>query len=148
MKKNKLQEYILSHVTRDGACGFGVKETIDARNVQDFINLLKSPKGVEHCMQFRFPEKTVLEKYKSELEDNRVYVSGNHGIKNPRLVIAFGGKVNIIVDGYGVCEVYATNDATISVQARDNALVFVELHHDSKLTSEVFGKANVNEFRK
>ncbi|MBD1434858.1 hypothetical protein H8B06_18690 [Sphingobacterium sp. DN00404] len=148
MKNTDLQKYIMSHVTRDGACGYGLEETKNANNAQDFINLLKTPKGVEHCMKFRFPEKSILEEYRNDLEANGVFVSGSHGVENPRLVIAFGGHVKIMVDGFNVCEIYATNDAIIEVTAKDNAFVSIELHHDAKLQKETHQHSKVKDFRK
>lgn len=143
-----VKQYVLEHVTRDGACGYGVEETNSARGIQDLIDLMKTPKGVEHCMKYRWPSLEVMSEYKIELQENGIYIDGSHHLANPRMVIAFGGDVNISVDNYNVCEIYATNGAEIKVTAKENAFVSVELHHGAKLYSEVWGNARVKEFRR
>ena len=142
------KQIVLDHVTRKGACGFGIDEASSAKSVQDLINLLLTPKGIEHCMEYRFPSIDVLLSNKEDLLSNNVFVEGKHSLSNPRLVIAFGGEVTINCDGYSVVEVYSTNDAKIQISAKDNSLVFVEVHHSSSLEFNQVDNAIVKEFRK
>lgn len=142
------KQIVLNHVTRKGACGFGVNEASSAKSIQDLINLLLTPKGIEHCMEYRFPSFDVLLANKEDLLSNNVFVEGKYSISNPRLVIAFGGDISIHCDGYSAVEVYATNDAKIHVSAKDHSCVFVELHHNSSLEFSQSDNAIVKEFRK
>jgi len=142
------KQIVLDHVTRKGACGFGIDEASSAKSVQDLINLLLTPKGIEHCMEYRFPSIDVLLSNKEDLLSNNVFVEGKHSLSNPKLVIAFGGEIAIECDGYSVVEVYATNDAKIHVSAKDHSCVFVELHHNASLEFSQVDNGLVKEFRK
>lgn len=145
--QDKMKQLVMAHVTRDGACGYGIGEVMKAKGVHDLISLMLTPKGIEHCVKYQWPTFEMMLPYKDELERNGVYLTGSHGIVNPRLVVAFGGEVNITVDGYNVCEIYATNDAIIDVSASGNSFVSVELHHGSKLYSKVLDDAKLKEFK-
>ena len=143
-----IKKYVLDHVTRIGACGYGLDETISAENVQEFINLLKTPKGTEHCMEFGWPSMEILKEFEEPLKENGIYVSGHHVLVNPQLVIAFGGVINISIDGFNVCEVYATNEATINIFSKDHAYSAVELHKNSTLEINNHVGSIIKEFRK
>lgn len=142
------KQIVLDHVTRKGACGFGIEEANSAECIQDLINLLLTPKGIEHCMEFQFPAIEVLLENKEDLLFNNVIVEGKHSLSNPRLVIAFGGEIAIECNGHSVVEVYATNDAKIHISAKDNSRVFIELRHNASLEFNQVDNAIVKEFRK
>lgn len=128
----QVKEEVLKHITRAGACGYGIEDVKGAKSIQDLINLLLTPKGVEHCMEFQFPTIATLERYKDELLANNVFVTGEHSLINPKgFVVVFGGSVMIQVDSFNVVDVYATNDAKVIVNASGNAFVSIELFHDA-----------------
>jgi len=130
-----------------GACNErGLSLVRTAKDIQSLIELLKSPQGIEFCMKSNFPDDDLLKKYQSELEAADVFVSGNHKLKNPRLVIAFGGSVSIQLDGHEVCEIYAKSKAFISIEAKDSSYVSAESHHGATVTYRVTDQAKVNVF--
>lgn len=130
------------------ACGYGVAEADNATEVRQLIDLLLTPKGIEHCMAKAWPMVVDMKPYRKELLVKNVIIDGNHTLNNPRLVIAFGGTVTVSASGYSVCEIYATNDAVIHVEAVENAYVSVELHHSAKVFESAKEKAKVLKFKK
>ncbi|WP_380866407.1 hypothetical protein [Sphingobacterium corticis] len=130
------------------SCGFGIDEAKSAQSIDDLINIMKTPKGVEHCMKFQFPDMNILLQNERHLMENNVFVDGHHTIENPSLVLAFGGTVSILVDNYNVCEVYATNDAIVKLIAKDNAFVTVEVYHESTVVETQNDKSRIRIFKK
>lgn len=143
-----LKQYILNHATRKGACGFGIEEAKKAETVTDFIDLLLTPKGIEHCMQYQFPSIGILKQFIEPLKQRNVYVSGFNQASNVQLLLAFGGEVELFLTGYSVCDVYATNDAKVTIHAADNSICFVEIFHQAKVFVNQSGNAKVKEFKK
>lgn len=131
-----------------GACSPGLREIEKTASVNDLIRLLKTGKGIEFIMDSDFLNASVYNKYRKELEKECVFLDGTHALKNPRLLILIGGSVDIEVNGFQVCEVYAKSDAEINIVAYDNAYVSVEIHGSAVLTSEVYGMAKLKEYRK
>ncbi len=144
----KEREYVLKHMNRLYSCGFGIDEAKSAQSIDDLIAIMKTPKGVEHCMKFQFPNLNILLQYEHILMGNNVFVNGHHTIENPRLVLAFGGTVSILADKYSICEVYATNDAIVKLIAKDNAFVTVETYHDSTVIETQNDKSRIRIFKK
>ncbi|MEI5984441.1 MULTISPECIES: hypothetical protein [Sphingobacterium] len=128
-----------------GACTEkGLKMISRANNVNDLIDLMKSPQGIEFCMKNQFPSLDLLNEYREQLESNNIYPKGtDKTIINPRFVIVFGGSITVQVDDFNVCEIYATNDSKVIVKASDNAYVSIELHHDSIAETTKSGKSNI-----
>ena len=117
-----------------GACKQkGISLISKANNINDLILLLKSPQGIEFCMSKKFPSVDFLKVFKKGLSKSSVFVDGTNNIKNPTFVVAFGGISNIDLDGFNVCQVYATNDANINIKARNNSIAYVELHNNAKM---------------
>lgn len=132
-----------------GACKKRGLDVIAASgSIQDLIMLMRTPQGIEFCMENRFPSLEVMQRYRDELASNAVYIDSIHTVTGSGKVLVFGGEVDIVCDGFDVLEVYATNDAFVNVVARDNAFVSVELHHNATMVYESYGLAKIKEFKK
>lgn len=138
-----IKNIVTSTLSSKKMCGFGVDEAQNASSIQDLIDLLKSPKGIEFCMQKGYPKLKHLEAYEEVLLQNDVIISGKHNFSNPRLILVYGGDVTIEVDGFNISEVYATNDAKVKVVAKDNAYVAIESYNQSEVVIEQLGSAKV-----
>lgn len=119
-----------------------------SQGIKDLIDLLKSPQGVEFCMDKQFPPYTVLLQFEEELRENDIYVSGTHKVANKAVIVVYGGEVEVEINGSNVCEIYATNGAIVSVIAKDSAYVSVELWHSSGSVYREIDNGKVKEFRK
>lgn len=132
-----------------GACKDRGLDIIAASgSIHDLIELMRSPQGIEFCMENRFPSLEVLNQYRDKLAAHAVYIDGFHTAVGSSKILVFGGQVDIKAGSFDLVEVYATNDAFVNVVARDNAFVSVELHHGSRLVFERYGLAKVKEFKK
>lgn len=132
-----------------GACREnGLSVIKQADSVHQLIDLLKSPQGREFCMKHSFPSVEILAEYKEELKDSGVYINGLHELTNPRLVIAFGGQIHIRSNGFSVCEIYATNDALIKIDATEYSFNSVETHGNSQVFYSEFLNGIVRVFDK
>ncbi|MGJ1420439.1 hypothetical protein ACR79T_12500 [Sphingobacterium spiritivorum] len=140
----KLKKYILGSLS----CDFGVNGVKTANSVKDLISLLKSPQGIEFCMANSFPSLDILTAYESELLASGVFLRGKYSLENPNLVIAFGGTIGIHLDGYTVCQVYATNDAQINVFGNDSSIAMVEVHGDADVFVQQLDESSINVFQK
>lgn len=133
---------------KSGACSPGLRDIQKANNVNDLIRLLKTGKGIEFIMESNFLTESVYSQYRVELEKENIYFDGKHSLLNPRLVVVIGGQVDIEVNGFQVCEIYAKGSSVVNLLAHDNAYVSIELHQDSKLNSEKYKQSKVKEYRK
>ncbi len=148
MIDKKILEKIRAHVNRENACGYGAKEVSGSIDADGLIDLLLTPKGIEHCMKYRWPTMEMMLPYKKELEMRNVYINGLHELTNPRLVIAFGGQIHIRSNGFSVCEIYATNDALIKIDATEYSFNSVETHGNSQVFYSEFLNGIVRVFDK
>ena len=131
-----------------GACNeWGLDVIAASGSIHDLIELMRSPQGIEYCMENRFPGKDVLNQYRDELSVHDVFVDGTHTVTGSGKILVFGGQVDIKAGSFDVVEVFATNDALVNVVARDNAFVSVELHHNATMVYERYGLAKVKEFK-
>lgn len=133
---------------KSGACSPGLRDIQKASNVNDLIQLLKSSKGIEFIMESNFLTESVYNQYRVELEKENIYIDGKHSLINPRLVVVLGGIVDIEVNGFQVCEIYAKGSGVINIIAHDNAYVSVETRQDAVLNTEKYEQAKVKEYRK
>lgn len=141
-----VKEIVLRHMNRRGSCGYGIKEVQQAVSIKELIDLMLTPKGIEHCMEFQFPDITLLLQHKEELKTHHVYVDGDHTLKNAQLVVVFGGNITLNIDGYNVAQVYVTNDAKVTIIASDNAYVTAERHHNAEIAKVCKDVASIKVF--
>lgn len=141
-------EKIYMLAKRSGACAPGLKSIQAAENVADLIKLLKTPKGIEFAMDSEFLPFEVLEEYRSNLQKANIFIDGHHHLENTRLIIALGGEIDIKVDGFQVCEIYAKGDSIINLIASDNAYVSIESYGQAKVVINKNGNAKVKEYKK
>ncbi|PVH27011.1 hypothetical protein [Sphingobacterium corticibacter] len=141
-----VKEIVLRHMNRKGSCGYGIKEVQQAGSIKELIDLMLTPKGIEHCMEFQFPDIKLLLQHKDELKTHHVYVDGDHTLKNAQLVVVFGGNITLTIDDYNVSQVYATNDAKVKIIATGNAYVTAERHHNAEIAKVTNGNASVKIF--
>lgn len=133
---------------KSGACSTGLRDIQKANNVNDLIRLLKTGKGIEFIMESNFLTESIYNQYRAELEKESIFINGMHFLVNPSLVLVLGGRVDIEVNGFHVCEIYAKGDAVINIVAHDNAFVSIELYQNAQLTSESYGQAKIREYLK
>lgn len=131
-----------------GACAPGLKSIQAAENVADLIQLLKTQKGIEFAMDSEFLPFEVLEEYRSELEKESIFISGHHHVESTRLVMALGGQIDVKVDGFQVCEIYAKGISIINLVASDNAFVSIESYGQAEVVINKSGNAKVKEYKK
>lgn len=132
-----------------GACKEkGLSIIKQTTTVHGLIDLLKSPQGREFCMKHGFPSVEILSAFREELQDNGVYIDGIRELINPRLVIAFGGQIHIRSSGFNVCEVYATNNTVIKIDATEYSFTSVEQHGESEVFATEFLNGIVKVFDK
>ncbi|MGM1429576.1 hypothetical protein ACS126_09975 [Sphingobacterium lactis] len=116
-----------------GACRVHGLDLIEkAQSIEDVIYLMKSPQGTEFCMKNSFPSKDMLLDHTADFVNKNVFVEGVHEVLNPDKVLVFGGYVTIRTNGYNACEVYATNDAVVSLIADEYSFTTIELHGNAK----------------
>lgn len=132
-----------------GACKErGLDIIASSNSIQDLIQLLRTPQGIEFCMENRFPSLEVMQQHRDELTSHAVYIDGTHTVTGSGKILVFGGQVDIKAGSFDVVEIFATNDAFVNVVARDNAFVSVELHHSARMNFEKYGLAKIKEFKK
>lgn len=132
----RIFEEILSAAQAAGACeDKGLAIIRKANSVDDLIALMKTPQGIEFCMENQFPPTPMLLEYEAQLLKNNIIVEGYHELNNPEEVIVFGGEVVVNIDGFNICQVYATNNAKVVLRASQNAVAIMEAHGESKVFS-------------
>jgi|GEM_PF-509617 len=127
-----------------GAC---VEKGLDiirkANSVEDLIALMKSPQGIEFCMENQFPPIPMLMEFEAQLLKENIIIDGYYELNNPEEVIVFGGEVIVNIDGFNICQVYATNNAKVVLRASQNAVAIMEAHAESKVFSGSIDKSKL-----
>lgn len=137
-------EKILNAAQAAGACeDKGLDVIRKANSVEDLIELMKSPQGIEFCMENQFPPIPMLMEYEAQLLKANVIVEGYHELNNPEEVIVFGGEVVVNIDGFNICQVYATNNSKVVLRASQNAVAIMEAHGESKVFSGSIDKSKL-----
>lgn len=137
-------ENILKAAQAAGACEEkGLDIIKKANSVEDLISLMKSPQGIEFCMENQFPPIPMLMEFEAQLLKENIIVEGYHELINPEEVIVFGGEVVVNIDGFNICQVYAANNAKVVLRASQNAVAILEAHGESKVFSGGIDKSKL-----
>lgn len=107
-----------------GACeDKGLSLIEKCSSIDDLIDLMLTPQGIEFCMVNSFPSIDVLMHFEEQLIGKSIFIAGSHKINARGKILVFGGDITINASGYNVVDIYATNGAAIKVIATENSYV-------------------------
>lgn len=115
----------------------------NVNSIEDLLNLIDTPQGVEFIAKNNFPPIHLAQAYKDHLLKKGVVIEDTKLI-NPKRTIVLFGNIEIELDDYNVCEVYVTGSAVVNIIAKDNSCAFVEVHQQGR----VIESGNVKVFKK
>lgn len=136
---------ILEEAIKAGACEeHGLELIRKAKNIDELINILKTPQGIEFCMKNDFPSKDLLKQYKLELRKHNILIEGVNHLKNPQLVILFGGRVHINNEGYNVCEIHAKDNSIIDLVGKGYSITSLDLYESAQFRTKLLSDSDVS----
>lgn len=117
------------------------------RRLEDKRTMIKMyVRGIDFCLANDFPSNDYIRaNFKGMMEEEGVFLDEEIDLANPRRCIALGstrGKVE--VGSYGVCEVFAKHDSALTIIARDNAFIEMDVFDSAKISVRALDKAKVH----
>lgn len=89
--------------------------------------------GITWCMQREFPSLKSMKKYDDELLERGVYNEKKVDILCNRDMYVFNASdVNFTISGYSVCRIYVGRGSNVTVNVKDNAILYVD-NYDSNV---------------
>lgn len=125
-----------AEVKRLGLCRDGLKKMNEIHTMDDFVELLFSPQGIEFCMDNNFPSIELLETMDSSfLHLNGIYYNESVYSHNRERLFLVGCDAELDYNKKGVPFTVVSVDSTLYVTASDWATVFVNSNNGyQKLT--------------
>jgi hypothetical protein len=90
-------------------------------------------RGITWCMKNEFPLLSNMKKYDDALLRNGVYNQKTADIKCDRDMYVFNSSdVDFTISGYSVCRIYVGRGSNVTVNVKDNAILYVD-NYDSNV---------------
>lgn len=102
-------------------------------------------KGIDFCLSNDYPSNHFIEKnFKGKMEKHGIHLDETFELKNEKIVIALG-KCNggIDVTGFNVSQIFIKNDSEISILAKDNSFVMIDLFDNTRLNVYAYNNSKV-----
>lgn len=132
-KVMKLGKELALEAQRNGICS----EWFDAmKNLTDKKALLEMyVKGIDFCLSNNYPSNDYIrEHFKGEMEPFGVHLDEALLLQNPRTVVALGKcSGSIKVDEFTVSEVFIKHQSDLTIKAKGNSFVMVDIFDDAKV---------------
>lgn len=115
-----------------GHCGMVTDET----TLPQMIELIKTPKGGEHCTKHNLPTLDILTALRDQAPEYWYIERQGSQLRNPHIVILAGHTTTarIEVDGTNECQLIMLHGATADITARDFATVRIDRAEDTTIT--------------
>jgi hypothetical protein len=147
-----LSERILAIAPGD-LCRPAIFKIKNINKVEDFLTFYKS--GIDFCFNNDFPNAEFLKKEAGGiLKENGFYVDVDCKVaEKPTMVVLGKSRLEIVVDNYEVTEIYAKDETEITVIAKANCFVMIDVFdnvkakitvsENARVTVNVYGNARV-----
>lgn len=102
-------------------------------------------KGIDFCLENDYPDKGIIAKhFKGKMEASGVYLDDTIDVWDVPKVVALGAtRGNVHATGYGVTEVFATNDAELDILPKENSFVMVDIWGSATVRVRSYHRATV-----
>ena len=103
-------------------------------------------KGIDFCLMNDFPSNDYIRaNFKGVMEDFGVFLDDpNLNITNFPKCVALGKTSGMVaVTGFQVCEVFTKHQSNITIEARDNAFIVVDVFDESTVIVHAHDRAKV-----
>lgn len=103
-------------------------------------------KGIDFCLMNDFPSNEYIRaNFKGTMEDFGVFLDDhNLNITNFSKCVALGTTSGVVtITGFNVCEVFTKHHSNITIEAKDNAFIVVDVFDESFLTVHAHDRAKV-----
>lgn len=151
---HKLNKYILDHAPSN-ICEPGIAGVMAAQSVDDLLEMYV--RDIDFCLEQEFPTPADLVQYGGEwLSEYGIYVNHTellHVDGKGFIVLLDTCRTEITCEPYSASELYIKHQSKVTLHAKPNAAVFIdifdnaELHIEatmnSKVCVKVYGKAKV-----
>jgi hypothetical protein len=102
-------------------------------------------KGIDFCLSNDYPNnKYICANFGEIMHDFGIFVDDTIELKNPERCIALGNTTgNIEIDSYSVCEVFVKHYAELTIKAKDNAFVVIDMFDNSVVNIAAENRARI-----
>lgn len=102
-------------------------------------------KGLDFCLSNDYPSNEYIRKnFKGEMEEFGVFLDDSIELTNNKRCIALGDtKGRVEANEYSVCEVYVKHDSALTIIAKDNAFVMIDIFDNAVIHIHAQDQAKV-----
>lgn len=101
--------------------------------------------GIDFCLSNNYPDNDFLKiHFKGVMERHGIFLDENVKVVNkPKCVCLGACSGRVEVDGFNVSEVFVKHESEISIVARDNSFVMVDVFDDTTVLVQAYDRAKV-----
>lgn len=133
-------EMIRALARKKGLCDAWTSEWND--NCSDDELIYKFVEGQNFCLKYDVPGINILRSTENEvLLNHNVYCDYKGTIHNPtddlqqkRIVICGDSDIDIILDGYTICDIFIHHNSNVRIFTKDNAICYVNVAGSAKIS--------------
>lgn len=138
----------LSHELAKQAKRNGICEDwyLALKNEKDIDNLLDMYiKGIDFCLSNDFPSNHFIAKnFKGKMEKHGIHLDEVLEIESENKVITLGKCTGTIeLDSFDVCEIFVKNESNLTIVAKGNSFVMIDLFDNSIIEVHAYDNAKV-----
>lgn len=134
---------LLQDAQRNGICDAWYQQMRDEKDSRQLLDMYL--RGIDFCLLHEYPGMDILKRYQAEAQAAGIFVDCD-GMRrrNPRKTVCLGATAGLVTfDDNHVGSLYIKHDSTITLTARDNAFVMVDLFDKASLVVEAWDDAKI-----
>jgi len=138
-----IQRQLIRDAQRNGICAPMFEEMKDERDTRRLFDIYH--RGLDFCLMHEYPDNKLLLRYQAEAQASGIYVDcDGMRTRNQRRTVCLGDTAGLITfDNFHAGAVYIKHRSIITLTARDNAFVMVDLFDKASLVVEAWDDAKV-----
>lgn len=138
-----LSKELAKQAKTKGACKEGHDELLSLQDKDAMVELYL--RKIDFCLSNEYPDNDFLRShFKGTMEKHGVFLDDALKVENkPKCVCLGACSGDVLVDGFNVCEVFAKHDSKLTISARGNAFVMVDVFDNSTIIVQAYDRAKV-----
>lgn len=139
----KLNYELAKQAKAHGICENWYLELKNENNIDKMLDMYV--KGIDFCLSNDYPSNHFIRKnFKGKMEKHGIHLDETLNIVSEPKVIALGkctGKIEL--DSFDVCEIFVKNESNLTIVAKGNSFVMIDLFDNSTIDVHTYDNAKV-----
>lgn len=138
-----ITKYLARQAKKNGICKEWHKELLTLADKDALCEMYL--RGIDFCLSNDYPNNGFIQShFKGVMEKHGIFLDDKVSVENtPKCVCLGACSGQITIDGFNVCEVFGKHDSTLTISARGNAFVMVDVFDNSTIIVQAYDRAKV-----